>query len=79
MIILQAVLGFIALSGLFFVLYLIGRVLCAYLYDEYVLTNLEDVESKVLCYVAHGLLGALTLLVLLFIFGICMKIGQVFL
>ena len=65
MIILQALLGFIVLSGTFFVVYLVGRVLCAYLYDEYVLTNLEDAESKVLCYVAHGLLGSLTVLVLL--------------
>ena len=80
MIILQALIGFILIGGLIHVLHLVGKTLLIYADEDYnPALAAEDIEERVLLYLSYAVLGAVTTLIILFIFGICMKIGQVFL
>lgn len=79
MIILQVLIGFILISGVLHVLHLIGKTLLVYVDEAYIPDLTDDLEERLYLYLSYAVLGAAVILVLLFVFGICMKIGQVFL
>ena len=80
MIILQALLGFILIGGLIHVLHLVGKTLLIYADEDYnPALAIEDIKERILLYLSYAVSGAVTTSIIVSIFVLCMKVGQVFL